>query len=161
MVNTPNFKIQLTAPSGESILIGGVTSEYYSTQRTYSSESVSSKSWDEGPDMSMDRYEFGCSLVTIGMHFLLLENGLLSLFMSLFFSGEALYAAVAGGYSTKQGSQASVEFMDLSKTNNEREWIKGPALPWELMEFSMITTSSGDGLLAVGGISGNNALYST
>ena len=77
------------------------------------------------------------------------------------FLGEALYAAVAGGYSTKQGSQASVEFMDLSKTNSEREWIKGPALPWELMEFSMITTPSGDGLLAVGGISGNNALYSS
>ena len=76
MANTPNFKIQLTAPSGESILIGGVTSEYYSTKKTYSSESVSSKSWDEGPNMSMDRYEFGCSLVTIGMHFLQLENGL-------------------------------------------------------------------------------------
>ena len=59
-------------PSGpserESILIGGVTSEYYSTKKTFYNLPSDSE-WREGPDMSIDRYQFGCSLLKIGKTF--------------------------------------------------------------------------------------------
>jgi len=128
----------LVVPSGpserESILIGGVTSEYYSTKKTFYNLPSDSE-WREGPDMSIDRYQFGCSLLKIG---------------------GAYHAAVAGGYSTTEGMMFSVELMDLSAAPEERKWVSGPNMPWELAEFPMVTSPSGNGVLTVGGVSGRD-----
>ena len=83
--------------------------------------------------MNIDRYMHGCAT---------------------FKSGGKTYAIVAGGYSIVQGGMSSVEFLNLSDEGGE--WVEGPSMPRELMEFSMMTSPDGDGVLAVGGISGSD-----
>ena len=83
--------------------------------------------------MNIDRYMHGCATFT---------------------SGYKTYAIVAGGYSIVQGGMASVEFLNLS--DQASGWVEGPSMPRELMEFSMMTSPEGDGVLAVGGVSGSD-----
>ena len=83
--------------------------------------------------MNIDRYMHGCATFT---------------------SGYKTYAIVAGGYSIVQGGMSSVEFLNLS--DQASGWVEGPSMPRELMEFSMMTSPDGDGVLVVGGISGRD-----
>ena len=77
----------------------------------------------------------------------------------MYLLGGAYHAAVAGGYSTTEGMMFSVELMDLSAAPEERKWVSGPNMPWELAEFPMVTSPSGNGVLTVGGVSGYCQLY--
>ena len=48
---------------------------------------------------------------------------------------------------------SSVEFLSLEDEN--AEWVEGPSMPRELMEFTLLTSPEEDGVLAIGGISGS------
>ena len=81
--------------------------------------------------MNIDRYLHGCAT---------------------FKNEDGTYAIVAGGYSTKEGTLSTVEFLSLE--NEDAGWIQGPSLPRDLEEFTMITSPEENGVIAIGGRSG-------
>lgn len=121
----------LNYDENSALLMGGVYT-LGAVDRTYFFDFASSE-WTPGPKMTIDRWEFGCTKIEIG--------------------GKK-YAVAAGGYSTAIGSLSSVEFLDLTDENSQ--WVEGPSLPYELMEFQFVTSGNGKEAFAVGGISGRD-----
>ena len=119
----------------EFMMAGGVSKESYATAKSWIFNRLEQK-WTPGPDMSARRYLHQCGTFISDAH-----------------EGRMVVVA-SGGYTFEDGMVATAEIYD--HMDPTKGWQATSDMPAELAEFSMITSPSGKGVIASGGISGSD-----